>query len=88
MPKIHYAIEVFTGSPITNTDYGLADGVFRFVTDRPQYDGSTVVPYYGPDEIDSTTGAGIGWYSNPNVFYEGFLQKSGSLVVHVYCDLA
>ena len=38
MSNIHYAIEIFTSSTLTNTSYGLVDGVFRFVTDRPKYD--------------------------------------------------
>jgi len=34
---IHYALEIFTDSTLTNVTYGLKSGVFRFVTDRPKY---------------------------------------------------
>ena len=77
MPKIHYAIAIFTASTLTNTAYGLVSGVFRFVTDRPQYDGSTVIPTYGAGEINPLTGDDRGGTSETAVFYEGFLQKQG-----------
>jgi len=77
MPKIHYAIAIFTASTLTNTAYGLVSGVFRFVTDRPQYDGSTVIPTYGAGEINTLTGDDRGGTSETAVFYEGFLQKQG-----------
>jgi hypothetical protein len=84
MPKINYAIEIYTDigdadhtpMALTNTDIGLQNGVFRFVSGRPKYDGSTVVPKYGASEID-INGNNVSNQNNTNIYYEGFLQKDG-----------
>lgn len=45
MAKINYAIEVHTDkTKSANYAYGFDGSVFRWVTGRPQYDGSTIVP--------------------------------------------
>jgi hypothetical protein len=43
---IHYAAEIDITDQTTDTDTsrGLWDGFFRWVTERPQYDGGTVIP--------------------------------------------
>jgi hypothetical protein len=75
--KIHYAAEIkLNNSTLTDTDHGLVNGVFRFVTDRPQYDGHTVVPVYGPDEID-LSGLPISNNNNTHVYYQDFIVKDG-----------
>jgi hypothetical protein len=43
--NIHYALEIFTDSTLTDATYGLKSGVFRFVTDRPNYTGTDVKAY-------------------------------------------
>jgi hypothetical protein len=73
----HYAVEIFslpsdTWYGVTNANVGLVNGVFRFITDHPQYDGSTVIPTYGPDEID-VNGTSVGSATNPYSWYEGIL---------------
>jgi hypothetical protein len=81
-PSIHYAVEIFTDdgsashTPLAVTDatLGLVNGIFRYVTDRPEYDGSTYIPSYASGEIDLNGNALTG--DNTNIFYEGFLQKS------------
>lgn len=70
---IHYAIEIFTDKDITDVNRGVVGGVFRFVTDRPGYDGS-ITPKYGLDEIN-LQGIAIGNQDVPYNFYEGFLQR-------------
>ena len=72
---IHYAVVIFTNTLIWNATYGIINGVFRFITDRPGYLAS-VTPYYGPHEIDAI-GGDIGWHEVPYDFYEGFLLKDG-----------
>jgi hypothetical protein len=72
--KIHYAVEIWTNTILTDAAMGLKDGVFRFVTDRPKYDLSTVIPKYGPDEID-IDGNSIADINVPYEFYEKFLVK-------------
>jgi len=67
--KIHYAIDLDIASDKTDAAIGLVSGVFRFVTDRPHYDGSTVVPTWGPDEEESGT--------NSYTWYQGFINKDG-----------
>lgn len=64
MSVINYGIEVITEkTAITNQAYGLVDGIFRWITGRPSYDGSTVIP---KDEFgnDITT-----------AWYEGIITK-------------
>ena len=72
--KLHYAVEIFTKTVFTNSSYGISNGVFRFVTDRPNYDLSTVIPKYSADEID-INGSSIGGNDVPYAFCEGFLLK-------------
>lgn len=74
MSVIHYAVEIITNTSLTNATYGIINGVFRFVTDRPSYDLSTVIPTYGADEID-IAGNSIGLSDVPYAFYEGFFLK-------------
>ncbi len=79
---IHYSVEIYTddGTPahdplaVTDVTLGLVNGVLRYVTDRPKYDGSTAIPAYGPNEIDIEGNATTGGV--PYVFYENFLQKA------------
>ena len=78
---IHYAIEIFSNpsdswSAITNATAGLETGVFRMVTDRPQYDGLTHVPVYGANEID-VNGASVGSNTIITPWKEGMIQKDG-----------
>lgn len=37
MPEIEYAIEVESRTSISNADYGITDGFFRFITGRPAF---------------------------------------------------
>jgi hypothetical protein len=74
MSVYHYALDIYTDNSTTDSTYGMVSGVFRFVTDRPNYDGATVVPTYGPDEIDFA-GNSIGGTPITDVYYEGFLLK-------------
>jgi hypothetical protein len=74
MSIIHYAVEVFTNTTVSNTTYGIQNGVFRFITDRPLYDGSTVVPKYGLSEIDID---GSSLYTNTHIWYQDWLLKDG-----------
>lgn len=63
MPVINYAIEVITD---TDYDYGalaLADGVFRYITGTPGYDGNAPYPKW-EDTSDNT-----------HIWYEGWLLK-------------
>ena len=84
MSKIHYAVEISTDAgdashtplAVTNAAIGLVNGVFRFVSDRPKYDGSNGKYSYGAGEIDN---AGAARTDLNNVFYEGFFQKQGIL---------
>jgi hypothetical protein len=55
----------------------LRDGVLRYVSGRPNYDGSTVVPTYGAGEIDNAGGALSG--NNTHVYFQTFFQKAGIL---------
>jgi hypothetical protein len=49
--KIHYAIRITTNyTDKTDEDIGLVDGVFRLITDKPDYDGSTQFPTWGNNE--------------------------------------
>jgi len=73
MSKIFYAVEIWTNTSLSNATYGIIDGVFRFITDRPGY-LSIVTPEYGPDEINAAGGS-IGGDDVAVDFYEGFLLK-------------
>jgi len=66
---ICYAVEINTGTSLTDASLGIVSGVFRFVTGRPHYDGSTVIPEWGPNE----TSSGV----ITDVWYQGFLTKDG-----------
>lgn len=63
--SIYYAVEINTGTTITDTDYGCVDGVFRFITGRPGYTGA---PTYPKNEDDS---------DNTYVWYEGWISNKG-----------
>lgn len=66
MPTNHYAIEITTdATTVTNATYGIAAGVFRFITDRPGYTGSPTYPKW-EDTSDNT----YAWY-------EGIISKDG-----------
>src|SRR5271157_3336519 len=75
--SIHYAIELTTlATSKTSATYGLLNGVFRWVTDSPKYDGVTVVPKWAQSEIDNSgnyriTGGAQG--NNTNIYYENIL---------------
>ena len=73
---IHYAVEVDTGlSTIPdNHTYGFVGGKFRFVTDRPKYDGTTVIPKYGSSEIN-VIGTDVSGTFITDIFFEDFLLK-------------
>jgi hypothetical protein len=63
---INYAIEVITTSPdVTDSDYGITSGVFRWITGRPNYDGSTNIP----TNEDAT--------NNTHVWYENWIVRKG-----------
>lgn len=64
--NIYYAIEIATGTSVTDTDYGIVDGTIRFITSRPGYDG--VGPGYPLWEDDT---------QNTYAWYEGWLLKDG-----------
>lgn len=81
MSKIFYAVEIYTNTTVTNSTYGIVNGVFRFITDRPGYDLSTVIPIYGPDEIDKT-GTLIGGQNVPYSFREGIFTKEAITTNH------
>lgn len=65
MSKISYAVELSTDTTITNHTYALHNGVFRWVTGRPGYDGSA--PY--PKHEDTT--------DNLFTWFEGWITKDG-----------
>jgi len=65
MSTIHYAVEITTDITGTDVAYGLVGGVFRFITDRPGYDGA---PVYPKNEDNS---------NNTYTWYEGWLLKDG-----------
>lgn len=71
---IHYAVEIFTDSVLSSSSYGLSSGIFRFVTDRPGYNGVDVIPIYGDDEI-SIDGNPVGGQNVDTVFWEDFLTR-------------
>jgi hypothetical protein len=80
MSTNNYAVEIYSTPSdawysSTNIGAGLYNGVFRFVTGHPQYDGTTVVPTFGPDEID-INGNSVGGANNTNVYTEGMLLAS------------
>ena len=73
--SIHYALEIFTDTNISNSTYGISAGTFRFVTDRPNYSWPTgITAKYGPDEIGKD-GNPVGGNDVAHKFYEGFLLK-------------
>ncbi len=59
MSKINYAVQITTENPITNTSYGVVDGIFRWITGRPSYTGSAPYPKW-EDTTDNT----YAWYEN------------------------
>ena len=65
MSTIHYAVEITTDITGTDVAYGFVGGVFRFITDRPGYDGA---PVYPKNEDNS---------NNTYTWYEGWLLKDG-----------
>ena len=75
--SIHYALEIFTdATTITNLDYGIIAGVFRFITDRPGYSGFSPYPTYGSLEIDAD-GSSLSGANNKNIYFEGYILKEG-----------
>lgn len=66
MSTIHYAVEITTEmTEFSNTSFGLTAGIFRWVTDRPNYDGNdNPYPLW---ENDS---------DNTYVWYEDILLKN------------
>jgi hypothetical protein len=69
--NIHYAIEIFTETTENDASIGLIDGVFRYITGRPNYSGAPPYPSWGPDEWNSYQ------TYNSYAWYEGFLTKDG-----------
>lgn len=66
MSKIYYAIQITTDqTSLSDSDYGLTDGIFRFITGRPDYDGTPTYPTY-EDGSDNT-----------HVWYEGLITADG-----------
>ena len=61
---IQYAIELTTdATDVTNAAWGIKDGVFRFITGRPGYNGTSPYPLWE----NNTT--------NTYVWYEGFILR-------------
>jgi hypothetical protein len=72
MAVIHYAVEIFLPDIESENsaigmvvDSVLTYSVIRLVTDRPQYDGSTITPHWEDDS------------DNTDVWYEGILSRDG-----------
>lgn len=68
MNIIDYAVEIDTGTTITDANIGLLSGVLRYITGRPRYT-ETYVPTWASGEIYS----GFNTYT----WYEGFIVKDG-----------
>jgi hypothetical protein len=76
---VHYAIQIFSTASdawntLTDATVGLYSGVFQVITDRPHYDGSTVIPTFGPNEIN-IDGSSIAGQTIVTPWKEGMLQK-------------
>lgn len=65
LKHVEYAIDLDTGTAVTDASLAIDSGVIRMVTGRPEYDG--VAPY--PKWEDMT--------SNTDTWYEGFIVKDG-----------
>ena len=74
--KINWAIEIHTAVSVTDHDYAIDNGIIRIVTGRPHYDGHTVVPTYGRDEIDAI-GTVISGTTNTHIYFQDFITKDG-----------
>ena len=78
--SLHYGIEIFTDDgtpqhnvlPITDSTLAIVNGVIRYVSDRPNYDGSTVIPSYSADGELSIDGSALTGQCT-DVWYENFL---------------
>lgn len=67
--KLNYAVQINTGTNITDTTIGLENGVFRFVTGRPDYNGIAPYPSWGSNELyngDIT-----------DKWYQGYITEDG-----------
>ena len=76
MDTLHYAIEVqtsYTGTPSPNTFNITSTGLLAWVTDRPRYDGVTVIPTWGLNEIDINGNARTG--NNTTVYHQDLLTE-------------
>jgi hypothetical protein len=75
MSTVHYAIEILLDNnpciaPVyDNPTYGIKDYAMRWITDRPSYDGVTVLPTWGANENYEGVVSSI--------WYEGFLTRDG-----------
>jgi hypothetical protein len=65
MATINYAVEVYTGTSVTDIVWGLDAGVHRWITGRPGYTGDPTYPTW-----EDTT-------NNTHKWYEGFLTMEG-----------
>jgi hypothetical protein len=64
MAVVNYAVEITTDqTSYTNTTYGIVDGIFRWITGRPNYNGSSPYPTW-EDTTDNT----YAWYENWLIF--------------------
>lgn len=76
MSIFHYAIEIILDGDFPDREsIGLKDNVFRFVTDRPSYDGSTIIPIWGEHERESGDII-YSWYENL-LTRDGITQNPG-----------
>lgn len=64
--SIYYAVEIITDTNYTDASRGITNGVFRWITGRPGYDGTG--PDYPANEDDT---------ENQNIWYEDFILKNG-----------
>ena len=74
MSVVNYAVEIYTSTSLTWWEYGIVDGVFRFITGRPGLDGTAHAGIHGPNEID-INGVDVSNQWMPVRWFENFLLK-------------
>jgi hypothetical protein len=71
----YYAVDIFTGTSVTDVTRGIVGGVFRFISDAVTYTAG--MAHYGPNEI-SILGGNISGMATVATFYAGFLVKENN----------